>query len=234
MKIIISLLSIFMTVSCASLKENQKVIWVNNSKVDCQGMVLQKCLQIQEGEFIDPTKWTNLFDGIKGFEFVPGQLTKMIVSETKLPAHLVPADASNIEIRLVKVLKTIKEAESLEKLEGKVDKEIQGKWGVSFITDIDVNELNTLTKKPFVQIDKNRISGNNGCNNFFSTLKTSANHTLDFGFFGETKMLCPDVKISDVFMKLLQQSKTYKVTKKKLIFLNKDNQELIILEKIEV
>ncbi|WP_405610552.1 DUF4377 domain-containing protein [Polaribacter sp. Asnod1-A03] len=217
------LFSIIMT-SCASIKETEKTIWVNYQKVNCQGVSSKKCIQIQENEVVDPTKWTNLYTDIKGFNFVPGQLTKMVITEKKLPLNKVPADASSIERNFVKVVEVVQKPISLT-----ID-ELQGKWLISSITGINTEELKEVARQPFLKFDGNRLSGNNGCNSITTTItETEKTITFKVGLIMETKIFCKNMQVPKVFNKMISNSVSFLYTPKGVILLNKDNQQNMVL-----
>jgi len=220
------LLTILLT-SCASTKETEKTIWVNYQKVNCQGVSPQKCMQIQEGEKIDATKWTNLHDSIKGFDFVKGQLTKMIITEKKLPSNKVTADASSIKRTMVKILEIVQKPIFLP------TEDLQGKWLISSITGISSEELKTTARQPFLKFDGNRLSGNNGCNSITTTL-TETKETTNFnvGLIMETKIFCENMQVSTAFNTQLSNGVSFLyISPTEVILLNEDNQKKMILKR---
>ncbi|MCG1035122.1 DUF4377 domain-containing protein [Polaribacter sargassicola] len=219
------LLSIIMA-SCASTKETEKTIWVNYQKVNCQDVSPKKCLQIQESDTVDPTKWTNLYSDIKGFNFVPGQLTKMVITEKKLPLNKVPADASSIERNFVKVVEVIQKPTYLT-----ID-DLQGKWLISSITEISSEELKNTARQPFLKFDGNRLSGNNGCNSITTTLtEIKETSTFKVGLIMETKIFCENMQVSKAFNTMLTNSVSFLSTPTEIILLNKENQQTMVLKK---
>ena len=81
----------------ASAKD--KILYVNDKMVDCTGVAPQKCWQIRENP---DSKWQLLYTPIKGFNYQPGYLYKISLSETAIARP--PADGSSIQRTLIKIL----------------------------------------------------------------------------------------------------------------------------------
>jgi heat shock protein HslJ len=86
------------------LKENEKIYWVAGTMVDCIGVAKMNCIQIQIGDKIEEGNWTLFYNDIDGFVYEPGYIYKLVVREEILPEENLPADVSNLQISLVKVL----------------------------------------------------------------------------------------------------------------------------------
>lgn len=115
MKRVLTILGIFLFFgleSCADkshfstkeLKENEKIYWVAGTMVDCMGVAKMNCIQIQIGDKIEEGNWTLFYNDIDGFVYEPGYIYKLIVREEILPEENLPADVSNLQVSLVKVL----------------------------------------------------------------------------------------------------------------------------------
>ena len=108
---------------------------------------------------------------------------------------------------------------------------IQGTWTVFKIKNITKEDLLNNKKSPFIKIEDKRVSGNNGCNNYFSSIINIDKKSLTFSPFGETRMMCRDMKISDTFSLLLSKIETYTVTKETLTFINAKGEKVLIFTK---
>ena len=108
---------------------------------------------------------------------------------------------------------------------------IQGTWTVSEIKDITKEALSKNRKTPFLKIEGEKISGNNGCNNYFSSILNIDEKSLEFSHFGETRMMCLDMKISDTFGASISIIETYTVDKKTLTFFNTEGEKVLIFTK---
>ncbi len=102
------LLSLLFFISCSesSIEAEAEIegtlFRVNSYTVTCQGLILQECLLIQRGEAIGTQDWTYLYDGINGFEFVPGFIYTLDVKITERDP--VPQDVGKYEYALIKIL----------------------------------------------------------------------------------------------------------------------------------
>ena len=108
---------------------------------------------------------------------------------------------------------------------------IQGTWTVSEIKDITKEELSNYKKTPFLKIEEEKVSGNNGCNNYFSSIVNIDKNTLEFSQFGETKMMCPNMKISDTFGKSISKVETYTIHNKTLVLYNAEGEKVFLFTK---
>tara|TARA_B110001454_G_scaffold216115_1_gene238802 strand:- start:617 stop:1072 length:456 start_codon:yes stop_codon:yes gene_type:complete len=108
---------------------------------------------------------------------------------------------------------------------------VQGTWTVSKIKDITKETLSKNRKTPFIKIEGKKISGNNGCNNYFSSIINIDENSLDFSHFGETRMMCPDMKVSNIFRASISKTETYTVDKETLTFINAEGEKILIFTK---
>lgn len=87
------------------------------------------------------------------------------------------------------------------------------------------------TKAPTLNIETNRISGNSGCNNYFSDVVLNAeNGNFVSGNIGATKMACNNMSVEQNYLDLLQQVNKY-VVNKEVLELYKDNLLLLKFKK---
>lgn len=103
--LLLSVGSCFLLNSCKTqaLNPDEKIMYIASKKVSCTGVALMECLQVKFGENED---WSYLYTPIEGFEFVEGNEYKIQVKKEQLTS--VPADASSIKYKLIKVLNTKK------------------------------------------------------------------------------------------------------------------------------
>ncbi len=87
-----------------SLGKGEYIYWINSETRPCVGVGEMTCLQIQKGETLEEGKWLHFYDGIEGFDYEPGYIYKLIVKETEIPPHQVPADGSSLKFTLTKIL----------------------------------------------------------------------------------------------------------------------------------
>ncbi len=88
-----------------------------------------------------------------------------------------------------------------------------------------------VSSKPTLVIEQNRISGNAGCNNYFSdvTIDTSAGN-FSAKAVGSTKKMCNNMTTENAFLEVLPQVNKYVVTDATLE-LYKDNLLLLKFNK---
>ena len=102
------LLSLFFFISCSesSIETETEIegtlFRVNSYTESCQGFILQECLLIQRGEAIGTQDWTYLYEGINGFDFVPGFIYTLDVKITE--RNPPPQDVGKYEYTLIKII----------------------------------------------------------------------------------------------------------------------------------
>lgn len=204
------------------LAVTERILLVNNRKVDCQGVAPMKCFEIKEVvEGVIPEVWTMFYDQIQGFDYEPGYVYKLRVNTTKLPRKDVPADASNLKHELVEVLeKTLAEFSPIE-----------GSWKVVSIRNV---ESKTVSKAgPFMTLSQGRVSGSDGCNRYFSSYNEDG-ISINFTAFGSTKMACMGEglqEVSSALFKAFEATTSFKLNGNTLSFLDKNQAEVIRFEK---
>jgi len=107
-KIVLVLLFIFQ--ACSDGLEKEDLIGiklrVNYYTEECQGIILQQCYLVQEGDAIGGTNWELFYDPILGFEFEAGYVYDLDVTVTKVDNP--PADASSLKYSLNRIIQKIK------------------------------------------------------------------------------------------------------------------------------
>jgi hypothetical protein len=76
-----------------------EILFIASERVDCQGLIPQKCLQTRSDENAD---WEFFYDEIEGFEHEVGYRYKLLVEITEVDNP--PQDASSLRYQLIKVL----------------------------------------------------------------------------------------------------------------------------------
>lgn len=73
-------------------------------------------------------------------------------------------------------------------------------------------DVGAVTKIPTLQVESNRVSGNGGCNQYFSdVILNQENGNFVVGNIGATKMACKDLSGEQSYFNLLQQVNKYQV-----------------------
>ena len=74
----------------------------------------------------------------------------------------------------------------------------------------------TGSKIPQLRFEEERVSGNDGCNNFFGGY-TLDGDSLKFGLLGSTRMACPQIEGFElVFNKMLSMTTRYRISGNRL------------------
>lgn len=102
LNLFVGICSLVLVFACGSAKDVQTYM-VNSEKIDCMGVAPMKCLQIKNLTKGD-TEWQSMYGNIEGFDYEPGYIYKIEVKEEKLDTKNLPADASSIKYKLVKVV----------------------------------------------------------------------------------------------------------------------------------
>lgn len=197
---------------------------INSAKVDCVGVAPMSCLQVQKGENIGSENWEMFYASIEGFEYEPGYTYSISVKEIELPIGEVPADGSSIKYELVEVLEKTQDP-LLALHDIYVVQEIKGTVVLG----------DALTKVPTMEIvvSERRIAGTDGCNNYFASIESLTETEITFSPAGATRMLCPDMKIPDLFTNALAEVKAYKRANGQVALMNANEETVLLLKKID-
>lgn len=213
-------ISFLILTSCSTTKSS--IYWVNSAKVDCMGVGPMKCLLVQKAKTIEENNWQNFYSVIEGFDFEAGYIYKLKVKEEKLPLDQVPADASSVKYTLIKELE--------KQIDNKVL--INGRWLLILINNASINRTFVLPTL-FISINKMRISGSGGCNNYSGTIKELTQKTVLLGNVISTKKACFNKNIEADYLNTLNLVKTYRVEGNKLVFYGTKGEKLLSFLKLK-
>lgn len=233
MKIHLLLFSLLMLgmISCKTATKNnalntvEKTFWINSAKLPCQGVGPMSCLQVQDGEKIEEGRWQNFFSNIEGFEYEPGNIYRIVVAVEQLPPPI-PADASSLRYRLVKVISKT------------ADKTLA-------ITDIWLLEKVGENEKPKGMGDKSltfefnaserRMYGFSGCNTLRGPITKLTETELEFGNLASTMMACgqANMELERAVSNAFSQTKKYKRDGMLLTLIGAGNEVLMVLRKVD-
>ncbi len=226
MKYILIVSALILFDACASQK-NSTVYWINSYTVDCVGSGPQKCLLVQKNIAISDTAWHTFYAPIEGFDFEPGYLYKISVEEEKLDANKVPADASSIKYKLVKIIE--------KDLDPKLH--INDIWVLTSLNGNKITPVSTNERRRNVQIEfqlaERKVMGTDGCNRFTGSIKAIGEETLLLGTLASTRMMCPDMTLSVDFNKTIQEVQKYAIENLQLTLFDKDSKELMTFKKVD-
>ncbi len=207
--------------SCNSIKTT--TYWVNSIKVNCSsGAGKMQCLQVYKGVDVDKATWSTFYAPIEGFEFEFGSFQKIEVTETQLDPKDVPADASSIKYKLVKVLE--------KKQDPKMA--LNDIWTVTKINNSAIGKTRQIPSLE-INISKMQVSGTDGCNNFTGDIKNITARNIEFGPIASTRKMCMDMTIPNAFNKALNASVSYKKEALSLTFFDTEGNETLTLKKID-
>lgn len=166
-------LTMFVSVAIVNAKSSEitqtKRLVIGPDLVDCTGVAPQKCMQV-----LNPNtgKYENFFGEIKGFTFIPGSKAFIEVQEIINDPKNTPADMSNREYSLIRVIKSRSQSLSL-----------QGSWKITAF-----NGENVPNPVYVSFLTGNKISAK-VCNIFSGNYSLQWN-TLNVSQMISTKMAC--------------------------------------------
>jgi len=212
------------TYNHGTLQDNEYIYWVNSLKAECVGVGPMQCLQIQKGNELNTDGWKHFYDTIKGFNYEQGFIYKIIVKEEQIPSNQIPADGSSKRYTLIKVLK--------KQRDGKIN--LHDIWALETIRSKQLN-LGDRQIRPQLEINlqKMKISGNDGCNNFVGGIEIIDSEKLIFSTIAVTKKFCADMDIPDRFHQNINIVQTYSIKDLKLYLFDKQGNELFGFKKID-
>lgn len=230
MKIAIPLFLILFLSACGTTNQpdsSEMIYWVNSQKVDCQGVAPMKCLQVQKGENKTADQWEYMYANIDGFDFEPGFQYKLVVKEEQLDPKDIPADASSIKYTLIKVLEKNKVKSPM------MDESISNQeWSLKMINGTTVDKFDSRKAPTMLLMAKDKkISGTDGCNNYFGNIEEMDGNSLKVSMLGKTKMACINNKLPELFSDKLSKITSYKMMNDQLILLDASGDELLIFGK---
>lgn len=83
-KLFILLVALLQACSTAELKDSSITrLLIESHTTPCQGLVLQQCYLVKEGEAIPDGEWTFFYESIIGFDYIPGYRYTIEVEKTK-------------------------------------------------------------------------------------------------------------------------------------------------------
>ena len=198
-------------------------MWVNSSLTSCVGRAPTKCLQVQKSEKLDPSAWESFHASIKGFDYEPGYIYKLLVRERKLDPASVPEDASSIEYTLVKILEK-KQDMKLRINDSWVLLKLKGETLQAAADGISTPQL-------VINVGDMGYLGNDGCNNFTGGIIELDDHRVRFGVAAVTRMMCPEMRIPDLFNITIPMVTTWEIKENKLHLFNAAGMEVMQLKK---
>ncbi len=213
--------------AACSPKINTSTYWVNSYKVQCDGVGKRACLQVQKADQISDTAWQNFSAPIKGFDYQPGYLYQIKVTETQLDAAQIPADASSIAYELVEVMEKINDPKL----------RLNDIWILTSIGDKVVEPAKEGDGRTDVQLGihltERSIIGTDGCNRFRGSIHTVGSQNLEFGPIAGTRRMCMNMEIADAFNKSINQVRSYTIENRQLTLFDENHVALMTFIKTD-
>lgn len=225
MKIIlaISLLALLgLTVCTPAQDPSTETWWVNGTTVSCEGAFPMNCLQIQKTDKLALDSWQLFYDQIEGFEPQSGNIYQVKIKITPQSSPI-PQDASALNYKLIEIISEYSN-ESLKPNEF---------WKITRAYQIK-NPVHPFSRKALLfefDLTKKTYSGNLGCNSVHGQISLNSGPNLKFGIGMSTKMACGDMAIENAVAKGLSETRTYQITKNKMIFFDKNGESLLEFER---
>lgn len=220
------LLSLITFTACTtSTKIMEETIWVNSYKTDCVGVGPMKCLLVQKGGEIEEDKWTNFYDQIEGFDYIPGYVYQLKIAVEDLDTVTLPADASSKKYKLLKILS--KNADLKLKL--------TDIWVLTQIRKEDISLKNEKERPRLeIKVSDKKIMGKAVCNRFNGQIDKVSETVLEIGNnIASTRMMCLNMDLESEFLTLLPETKTYAISKNQLILKNAEGAEILRFQKTD-
>jgi len=216
------LILLYVFLSCSVNNQNvlQRIYWVNSYKVDCEGVGAMMCLQISKTDSLPSNdKWDYFYTQIEGFNYESGFIYKLLVEEQNLNVGDIPADASSIKYKLVKMLKKYK-----------VNSNVKGEWvlvSLSGVSLIDVDEQVSM----LLDTDKMKITGSDSCNRIMGEIEKLTNNEIKFSKLASTRMMCRDMSLADAFHLRIGNTSSFKIINNSMYLYNSKGKELLSFKK---
>jgi heat shock protein HslJ len=185
----------------------EKTFWVNSTKITCEGVGKMSCLQIKRGEDFETLRWESFYSNIEGFEYQPGYIYKIKVSENK--RENVPADTSSLIYELIEIVS--KEQDKFLS--------ITGIWLLQQINGKDV-ELDPNDAVLEINSSQQKFSGKAICNQINGSIKHVEANKITISKVISTMMMCPNIDLENEYISALQSVEEFEIEANKLLLLD--------------
>ena len=121
---------------------------------------------------------------------------------------------------------------SYTKEEDKVaDQRIHDIWATIRINGNTIEK--TIVPRLEINLTKNRVFGNDGCNEYFGSITAVSASKIKFGALAGTKKLCRDMAITNSFNTAMRNVASYKLKGMNLILMDEKGKEILAFLKID-
>ena len=157
----------------------ETLLWeIADTKVPCEGISSQECLQIRQQGAKD---WTVLYDTIEDFQYLEGYAYTLEIQATPIPNP--PADASSVTYKLI----TIVSQRNTSNVVNGVPL-LDGNFEVTTLNGRDISEHHLTIA---LDAPRKKITGFSGCNTYSLGLRQKG-FQLRFSQVATTKKYCED------------------------------------------
>jgi len=168
-------------------------LYIAPKQVDCIGASDQRCYLIRRST---EGNWIMHYQDIVGLDYELGFSYKIKVRKENIKNP--PLDGATYKYHIVDILekKDVTESVALEDLLNK-------QWSLEYLK-WQGTQYEIESKGPTLKFENDgKISGNGGCNNFFSTFILHG-RTIEFGEIGTTRMMCEGaMELEGTYLKAL-------------------------------
>jgi len=78
-----------------------------------------------------------------------------------------------------------------------------------------------------------KFNGNDSCNNIFGAIERLTESELKFGMIAGTKMMCPEIKVANTYLKLLAEVRYYKIKNMELMLFDIEKRQILRYKKVD-
>ena len=131
-----------------------------------------------------------------------------------------------------KILSYTKQEDKANKKEQATDRRIHDIWAA---VRIDGNPINRMVTIPRLEINltKNKIFGNDGCNEYSGAITEVSDTQLKFGRLAATRKLCQNMEVTNRFNEAMSNVASYQLKGLNLILLDNKGKEVLAFLKID-
>ncbi len=181
------------------------------------------CMQIQKSEAIEEGKWTLFYDKISGFDYEPGFVYQVEVEVTK-KEDPIPADASSLSYRLVKLISKNPDPKLA----------LTNVWKllhVGTIKDPKSPKGEALTFE--FNGSQGTFFGETGCNSIRGGFSVEGENGIKFGQGAATMKACLNMEVEMEVKKVLQLIRTFEIENNVLYLRDENSQALMSLRAVD-
>ena len=184
------------------LRPGEAEYFVDAVRVVCADVGSRTCLRAIRAEGAAVGEWQLVYGGIDGFDFHPGNLYHLVVRERERDAEGLPADASAVQLELVRIVAEAVDARN----------RLHDVYALATLGG-DTLDVPEWLERPTLELDvgERRAVGTDGCNRFQGPIEVVGADVLAFGSLAGTREACPgDGELPRDFMAALTSTRRYR------------------------